>query len=272
MKLRDKTVVITGAGSGIGRALCEELIRQGCHLAMVDLDAKGLEETKEGLPNTDRSVSCHVTDLSIEKNCQELPKVVLSEHPSVDILINNAGISAYGKFQRMDAEVFDRVMSVNFQAPVRLIRLFLPYLRKRPEALIVNMSSIFGIIAPPARSAYVASKFALRGFSKSLSLDLKKSNVNVLTVFPGGVATKIAARLGETQSWSDHKRDRLSRQEQKLLSMSPSYVAGKVVLGIKKGEHHLLIGRDARLASIAERIFPSSYWKKLQFLIHRKLK
>ncbi len=271
MDLQDKTVVITGAGSGIGRALSHLLVKEGCHVALVDIDAEGLERTMAQMPNTDRRISQHVFDLSIKNNCLELPENVLKVHATIDVLINNAGISAYGKFQRLEADVFDRVMDVNFHAPVRLIRAFLPYLRKRPKALIVNMSSIFGIIAPPARSAYAASKFALRGFSQSLRLDLQNGHVKVLTVFPGGVATNIASTVGDIQGWSDHKKKRLTGQEQKLLRMSPDEVAKKVINGLKKEKHHLLIGRDARIASIVERLFPKTYWKKLQALIHRKL-
>jgi short-subunit dehydrogenase len=271
MKLQDKTVVITGAGSGIGQALCHELVREGCHVAIVDRDSRGLERTMEKMPKSENRISKHIMDLTDKQSCSLLLEKILMQHPSVDVLINNAGISAFGKFQRLDECLFNKVMDLNFHAPVRLIRSFLPHLRSRPEALIVNMCSIFGYIASPARSAYVAGKFALRGFSNSLRLELEKSNVHVVTVFPVGAATNIASSAGAMQNWSTNKRNRLSGREEKLLRMSPDYVAKKVVLGIKRNRQHLLIGSDARIAFIIERIFPGSYWKKLQVLIHLKM-
>ena len=166
--LRGGVAVITGAGSGIGAALANELARRGMHLALVDLNAAGLEATAAQSRAAGVTVSTHAMDVADHAAVAALPAAVLDKHGRVSALVNNAGVALGGLFDQVDAEDFDWLMAINFGATVRLTRAFLPVLARESAAQLVNVSSIFGIIAPPGQTAYSASKFAVRGFSESL--------------------------------------------------------------------------------------------------------
>ena len=170
--LRGGVVVLTGAASGIGAALAANLARRGMHLALVDLNAAGLEATAAQARAAGVTVSTHAMDVADHAAVAALPAAVLAQHGRVTALVNNAGVALGGLFEQVDAGDFDWLMDINFGATVRLTRAFLPVLAREGAAQLVNVSSIFGIIAPPGQTAYAASKFAVRGFSESLRHEL----------------------------------------------------------------------------------------------------
>ncbi len=263
MELKNKTAVLTGAGSGIGRALALHLAREGCHLALADINTQGLAETARLAAATGVRVSQHWLDVASREAVAALPAEVLAAHGAVDLLINNAGVALGGTFEQVTERDFDWLMDINFNGLVRMTRAFLPLLKARPVARIVNLSSLFGLVAPPEQSAYCASKFAVRGFSNALRHELEdeQSTVGVTVVHPGGVATQIAesARMSEAQTAQEiEQRRKLSR---KVLKLSPEKAAAIIVRAVQRDRARVLVGWDAVIVSLVERLMPVRYWR-----------
>ncbi len=267
MKLDNRLAVITGAGSGIGRAVALSLARRGCHLALADIQAAGLAETTRAVQLLGVRVSQHLLDVADRAAVAAFPAIVLAEHGQVDLLVNNAGVALGGTFEQVSEADFDWLMSINFEGLVRMTRAFLPALKARPDARIVNLSSVFGLIAPPGQTAYAASKFAVRGFSNALRHELAGTSVGVTVVHPGGVATSIArsARLPGLADPAEVKA-RLA-QAQAALRL-PAERAGEIIVqGIERNQVRLLVGGDARFIALLERLVPVSYWRVLSRLM-----
>ncbi len=199
MKLAQKTAVVTGAAGGIGRAIAVSLSRRGCNLALADVNEAGLAETARLASGGGLRISGHRLDVADRAAVAAFPNIVLADHPGVDVLVNNAGVALGGTFEQVSPEDFEWLFDINFWGVVRMTRAFLPLLKRSDKARIVNLSSIFGIVAPPGQTAYSASKFAVRGFSNALGHELAGTQVGVTVVHPGGVATSIAdnARIAE---------------------------------------------------------------------------
>ena len=272
--LRGGVAVLTGAASGIGAALAMALARRGMHLALVDINAAGLEATAAQARAAGVTVSTHAMDVSDHAAVAALPAAVLAQHGRVTVLVNNAGVALGGMFEQVAAEDFDWLMSINFGATVRLTRAFLPVLAREPAAQLVNVSSIFGIIAPPGQTAYVASKFAVRGFSESLrhELEMNGSPIAVTIVHPGGVRTAISesARLPKGVDAADVQRERANWRS--LLVLDPATAAQIIATGIERRTPRVLVGRDAKGAAIAQRLFPVTYWKHVARDLARRIK
>ena len=272
--LRGGVAVITGAASGIGAALALKLARRGMQLALVDLNAAGLEATAVQARAAGATASTHVLDVADHAAVAALPAAVLAQHPRVTVLVNNAGVALGGLFEQVDADDFDWLMNINFGATVRLTRAFLPVLGREPAAQLVNVSSIFGIIAPPAQTAYSASKFAVRGFSESLrhELEMNASPVGVTVVHPGGVRTSISenARLAKGLDSADVARERANWRS--LLALDPADAAEQIALAIERREPRVLVGKDAKAAALVQRLFPVTYWKHVARDIARRVK
>jgi NAD(P)-dependent dehydrogenase (short-subunit alcohol dehydrogenase family) len=263
MRLRDRTAVITGAASGIGRAVAASLARRGCHLALADVNEAGLAETARLVRSDSLLVSEHRLDVADPEAIAKFPAEVESTHPRVDLLVNNAGVALGGTFEDVSQADFEWLISINFLGVVRMTRAFLPALHKSGDARIVNLSSVFGLVAPPGQAAYVASKFAVRGFSESLRHELAGSAVGVTVVHPGGVATSIArnARAPAGVDADEIARRRASFDKRLRL---PAEVAGEtIVRGVEERKPRVLVGRDAIALSVIERVAPVSYWKLL---------
>jgi len=263
MVLRGKVAVVTGAGSGIGRALADSLAGRGCRLALIDIREEGLRETVELLPSG-VVASRYVADVSDPDAVAELPARVLADHQGVDLLINNAGVALGGTFEKIDPVDFDWLFSINFLGVVRMTRAFLPLLKERPEALIVNMSSVFGLVAPPGQTAYSASKFAVRGFSESLRHELQETGVRVCVVHPGGVATSIADNARVPKDADEEAVGERRESLRSFLKMPPAEAAEAIVRGIEARRPRVVVGRDARFAALLERLFPTSHWNLIQ--------
>jgi NAD(P)-dependent dehydrogenase (short-subunit alcohol dehydrogenase family) len=274
MNFKDRVTVITGAGSGIGRAIALCVARRGGHLALADIDETGLSQTvayamayaTAQAATTGVRVSGHRLDVTNREAVAALPAEVLKVHGRVDVLINNAGVALGGNFDQVSEADFDWLMEINFHAVVRMTRAFLPQLRASDDARIVNLSSVFGLISPPGQCAYSASKFAVRGFSNALRLELTGTRVGVSVVHPGGVATAIArnARIAMDVP-TDARRVRLELAE-KMLRMPPDKAGEIIVRGVEKRRARILVGNDALIISLLERLAPVSYWRVLQSL------
>src|SRR5712692_3753471 len=190
--LSEGTAVVTGAGSGIGRALAQQLAATGSALALADLDEAGLLETAQSLEKKSALVTTHVVDVADEAGVRTFADNVGTKHGRVTLLINNAGVSLHGDFEEISLDDFRWLMNINFWGTVYGVKYFLPSLKQEKRAHIVNLSSVFGIIAPAGQCAYAASKFAVRGFTEALRHELEGSNIGVSCVHPGGIRTPIA--------------------------------------------------------------------------------
>src|ERR1700757_1830977 len=185
---------VTGAASGIGRALAIELAARGCDLALADRDEAGLEAVAADIGGADgQKVSVQRVDVGAPAEIAAFANEAIAAHPALNILINNAGVALFGDFAETNQAEMDWLVNINFWGVGHACRAFLPQLGTRPEAHIVNLSSVFGLIAPPGQTAYAAAKFAVRGFSESLRHELAaaQSPVRLSVVHPGGVATAI---------------------------------------------------------------------------------
>lgn len=263
INLQDGVALVTGAAGGIGAALALQLAEKGCHLALADVNGSGLSEVAVKAQAYGVKVSTQVLDMGQAESAEVLLDHVQEHHGRVTVLINNAGVALGGQFEQVSADDFDWLMGINFGAVVRLTRAFLPLLQQSQAAQIVNMSSIFGIIAPPGQTAYSAAKFAVRGFSEALRHELEAGNssVRMTLLHPGGVRTGIAtsARLPASVTAQEIKLHQ--KNWQKALRLSPEAAAQRILLGIERREPRVLVGDDAVVASWVQRLFPVTYWR-----------
>lgn len=264
-----QVAVITGAGSGIGRALALELARQGCSLALADVDEAGLEQTRAGLAGSGVPVTLHRTDVSRRDQVQSLAEAVIASHGRVSLLFNNAGVACACAAERMSEEDFQWLMGVNFWGVVHGCQVFLPLLRAQPGAHIVNVSSVFGLIAMPSQSAYNASKFAVRGFSEALQQELAGGSVGLSVVCPGGVRTAIAAnaRVEASSARALGGAEAFVRRFDKLARTSADTAARQILQGVRRGRRRILVGPDARVLHWVLRLFPLNYDRVLRRLM-----
>jgi len=261
--LSEGVAVVTGAGSGIGRALAQKLAQAGSALTLADLDANGLQETAASVAKTSAEVTTHVLDVSDEAAVRALAEDAAGSHGRVTLLINNAGVALTGTFDEISLDDFRWLMNINFWGTVYGVKYFLPVLKQQARSHIVNISSVFGLVAPVGQSAYCSSKFAVRGFTECLRHELGGTNVFVTSVHPGGIATAIArrARLGAhtpqlTKTQSVALFERVAR--------IPAEEAAAVILrGVEKRQPRVLIGSDARSLDLLQRLKPATYWKTL---------
>lgn len=267
MSVSGKTAIITGAASGIGRAIACSLAARGCHLALADVNAAGLRETVAML-GTGIRVTYHDLDVSDTHAVAALPGQIAAAHGAADILVNNAGVAMGGTFQAIDEADFDWLMAINFHGVVRMTRAFLPMLQTRVVAQIVNLSSVYGLIAPAGQSAYAASKFAVRGFSEVLRNELRiaGSPVGVTVVHPGGIKTAIAdnARVPPNTDPDEERRER--EHFAVALRMPPAKAGEIIVRGIMARRARVLVGIDAKIVSIVERLMPVANFRFLRGL------
>jgi short-subunit dehydrogenase len=261
--LRDRTAVVTGAAGGIGRAIAVSLARRGCHLALADIDEAGLENTAAAVGAPGLRVSRHHLDVADAAAIAALPQQVTAEHPGVDILVNNAGVALVGTFAQVAPSDFEWLFAINFWGVVRMTRAFLPLLHASEEARLVNMSSLFGLIAPPGQAAYAASKFAVRGFSEALRHELAGTRIGVTVVHPGGVATSIAKNARRPASAGEAEAAAGRKSFEKLLRL-PAEAAGEAIVhGIEHRKARVLVGSDAKVIALIERLMPVGYWNLL---------
>jgi short-subunit dehydrogenase len=274
--IRGAAAAVTGAASGIGRALALELAARGCDLALADRDEAGLQTVAAEIAKAgQRKVTVHRVDVGEPEQIAGFAQAATAAHPGLNIVVNNAGVALLGQFTEIDQAQFDWLMNINFWGVVHSTRAFLPHLSRQSAAHIVNLSSIFGIIAPPGQTAYAAAKFAVRGFSESLRHELQMANspVRLSVVHPGGVATNIArnSRTGTGVTDNAQRVEAIERFD-KVAKTTPQAAALRIIEGIEKNKPRILIGTDARMIDILQRLRPGTYWKVLAKKIEQAAK
>jgi short-subunit dehydrogenase len=254
----DRTGVLTGAASGIGEHLAYLLAARGSNLVLVDIDESRLTAVVERIraDHPGRNVEPIVADLSDRGEVDRVATTVLAQYPAVGLLINNAGVALSGRFDQVTVEEFERVMNVNFRAPMLLTHKLLPALTATPGSHLVNVSSLFGLIAPAGQSAYSASKFALRGLSQVLHSELADNGVGVTTVHPGGVRTRIArnARIGSGVPLEEIEAR--GRRVAALLTYPPEKAAWEILDAVARRKARLLVAGSAKLPDALARLLP----------------
>jgi short-subunit dehydrogenase len=269
---KNSVAVITGAASGIGRALAVKFADEKiAGIAICDVNEQGLNETFEMVEKLGVSVSKHVVDTSKLEQIERLKTEVLAKHGRVTHLINNAGVGLLGTFEQISLEDFEWLMNINFWGVVYGCKIFLPVLKEQESAHIVNISSVFGLIAPPEQTAYCSSKFAVRGFTESLRHELENTNVRVSSVHPGGIKTNIArnSRIGE-KTPEEYKTQGIKFFD-KVAQTSSEQAAETIIKGIKAENPRILIGKDAHAINYVSRLFPKKYLKMLEKLSGHRL-
>jgi short-subunit dehydrogenase len=265
--INGSAAAVTGAASGIGRALALELAARGCDLALADRDEAGLQSVAAEIVKAHpRKVSTHRVDVGEPGQIAEFAAAASVAHPGLNIVINNAGVALLGQFNEIEQAQMDWLFNINFWGTVHGTRAFLPILAKQREAHIVNLSSIFGIIAPPGQTAYCAAKFAVRGFSESLRHELAMANspVRLSVVHPGGVATSIVrnSRTGSGVTDNARRAQSIDRFDA-VAKTTPTAAAQRIILGIEKNQPRILIGNDAWFMDLLQRFRPATYWAPL---------
>ncbi len=267
---KNSIIVITGAASGIGRALAVRMAKEGvAGIAISDVNEAGLNETESmvsGVP-----ISTHVMDVSKLDEVKQFADDVIAKHGRVTHLVNNAGVGVMGSFEQLSIEDFEWLMGINFWGVIYGCKVFLPLLKEQPQSHIVNVSSVFGFIAPEEQTAYCSSKFAVRGFTESLRHELASTNVAVSCVHPGGIKTNIArnSRIGENtpEEWKQQG----AKFFDKVAKTSPETAAEVIVKGIKERNPRILIGQDAYAISTLSRLFPAKYLRMIERLSGHKM-
>jgi short-subunit dehydrogenase len=265
--IRGSAAALTGAASGIGRALALELAARGCDLALADRDEAGLQALAAEIAKTGQcKVTVHLVDVGTPSQIEAFAQAAGSAHPNLNILINNAGVALMGTFGEVDQAQMEWLININFWGVVHGTRAFLPLLSRQREAHIVNLSSIFGIVAPPGQTAYSAAKFAVRGFSESLrhELQMAGSPVKLSVVHPGGVSTNIVRNSRAGVGVTDNARRAQSIERfDALARTTPAAAALRIIEGIEKNAPRILIGNDARFMDLLQRFRPGTYWAVL---------
>lgn len=261
--LRDSVAVITGAGSGMGRCLAEQLAVKGASLALSDVNEKGLRETQDLLGTTQGKITLHLVDVAHEKQVNEFAAAVVAEHGRVSVLFNNAGVALLGNFEEISMENFRWLMDVNFWGVIYGTACFLPILKKEKRAAIVNTSSLLGFVGAIGQSAYCASKFAVRGFTESLQHELKDTNVHVTCVHPGFVRTAIAESARRGDRAKEGVYDESMARFKRIARTDPDVAARKILEGVELMKPRVLIGADSYLVDAWQRLTPTGYWSLL---------
>ena len=262
--LSGRTIAVTGAGSGIGRALALNLAKRGAKLALADKDDAGLLETSRMLGNYPHFAEAF--DVTDSDKLRGWVDRAASEFGALDGIINNAGLSVVAPFADCPKADFDRVMAVNFDAVVEGCRAALPHVCKSDHGWIVNISSVFGMMGYPTQSAYNASKYAVRGLTEALHLELGVTDphVTVVRVHPGGIKTNVAKNAKFIAGMGGEPQAMDSDDEfQKAARTTPEQAAETIARGMERGQHRVLIGPDARMIDWITRLFPVSYFKMI---------
>lgn len=262
--LKNRVIAVTGAGSGIGRALALGLARRGAKLALADRDQVGLAETSRMLGNYPHLVDAF--DVTDDARLKGWVERAAAEFGKLDGIVNNAGLSVVAPFADCPKEDFDRVMAVNFGGVVEGCRLALPHIRRRGSGWIVNISSVFGMMGYPTQSAYNASKYAVRGLSEAMHLELAQTDpgICVIRVHPGGIKTNVARNAKYIGGLPGTERAADPGAEfEKAARTTPEQAAETIIQGMERRQHRVLIGPDAKFIDWMTRLFPNSYFKRI---------
>ncbi len=252
-----KIAVITGAGSGIGRALARQLNREGCDLYLSDVNEATLAETAHLLECRDAAVDTRVLDVADKHAVHSWARDIDAWRGRADIVVNNAGVAYGATVAESDYEHLEWLININLWGVIYGTMAFLPLLQQATQGHLVNISSVFGLIAVPTQSAYNAAKFGVRGYTEALRHEMAGSNVHVCCVHPGGIKTNIARDSRGGSPAID--REQRARSFDQLASTTAESAAAQIVRAIERKRKRLLIGRDARYISLVSRLFPVNY-------------
>ncbi|HSU66719.1 MAG TPA: SDR family NAD(P)-dependent oxidoreductase [Tepidisphaeraceae bacterium] len=261
--------IVTGAASGIGEALVRDLGARGSNLVLLDRDVAGLTRVAEDLraKHPGIAVTTVIADLSDRAGTDTISAQLAAEHPDTTLLINCAGVALGGTFEQVSLQDVNWLFDINFHATVTLTHHLLPVLRRNEGSHLANVSSVFGLFAPPGQVAYVSSKFAVRGFTESLRAESEGTGMGVTSIHPGGIKTAIAtsARIGAglPSAEAEEGIDRISRS----LTISASDAADTILHGIERRKPRVLIGMSAKVPDLIARIAPGNYMKVLRPLM-----
>lgn len=253
MNVKNKTIVVTGGGNGIGRELVLLLLEKGADVVAVDISLVGLLETVRLAGYKSINLSTHVLDITDKAAVESFPEKVIEKHGQIDGIINNAGIiQPFTKVNDLDFSFIERVMNVNFYGSLYMTKAFLPYLLQRSEAHVVNVSSMGGFLPVPGQSIYGAAKAAVKIMTEGLISELNNTNVRVSVVFPGAIATDIKVNSGAEETSKTGNKGK-SGFIQPLL---PSKAAAKIIGGMEKNKTRIFVGKDVRFMDLLYRLHP----------------
>lgn len=252
--LKDRVAVITGAGSGIGRALAMAMAAEGCHLALVDLSEKGLQETRELLAGKSIRVSTHIASVSDRERMAALPEEIHREHGVIHILFNNAGVTISKSFEEHTLKDLDFVLGVNLWGVLYGCHYFLPYLKQAGEGHIINTSSMAGFLGLPKQSAYSLTKAAVKALSETLRVELAGYNIGVTSIHPGAIKTNIM-KAAATHGGDAEEIRQLEALVMRI-GMEPDKLARKVVKAVRRNRMRVIIGADAYVMEWLKRLLP----------------
>lgn len=252
MKVQGKTIVVTGGGSGMGRELTLLLLKKGANVAALDINEVTLKETAALAGDVNGRLSLHVLNIADREAVAAFPQAVIQAHGAVDGIINNAGIiQRFVLVNDLEYKDIERVMNVNLWGVINVTKTFLPYLLQRPEAHIVNTSSMGGYLPVPGQTVYGATKAAVKLFTEGLHSELKGTNVHVTTVFPGAIATNISVNSGVSMA-----AQAPTENSRKIPTTSAVVAAEIIVAGMEKNKYHVFVGKDAKLMDLLRRLMP----------------
>ncbi|MFX0555409.1 SDR family NAD(P)-dependent oxidoreductase [Maribacter sp. CXY002] len=261
MKVKNKVIVVTGGGGGLGRALVLHLLELGAKVAAVDINGQALEETKNLAGGQSKHLSTHILDITDKAKVKSFPGEVLKTHGTIDGIINNAGIiQPFVPVNELDYNVIDRVMNINFFGSLYMVKAFLPHLLERPEAHIVNVSSLGGFIPFPGQTIYGASKAALKLLTEGLYAELKDTSVKVTIIHPGAMQTKIMSNSGLKSSIEE------TEAPKSTMMLLPEDAARRVIKAMEKDKFRAMVGKDARMLDVIYRIYPR---KAVDFIVKK---
>jgi NADP-dependent 3-hydroxy acid dehydrogenase YdfG len=262
-----QVAVITGAGSGMGRALAIELAKQNCAVAISDVVEETLLETAAMLREYNVKVSSECLDIADRSAVERYARDTYETFGKINLVFNNAGVSVTDSAEHMSYADFEWLMNINFWGVVHGTKAFLPYLQQADQAHIINTSSIFGILSFPTQSAYNASKFAVRGYTESLRQELSDTHIGVSCVHPGGVKTNIVNTSRYTTADNESPtKEELMETFQEMAGLTSEEAALVILNGVKKNKARILVGKDAHFLALVARIVPASYPKLLRLI------
>ncbi|HEY1651729.1 MAG TPA: SDR family NAD(P)-dependent oxidoreductase [Acidimicrobiales bacterium] len=261
-----RVAAITGAGSGIGRALANNLARQGAHLALADIDDTGLAETVGQCEGLGVKITSRHLDVADRAAVEAWAEQVVADHGQVNLIFNNAGVALGATIESMSYEDFEWLMGINFWGVVYGTKAFLPHLKASGEGHVVNLSSVFGLISVPSQSAYNAAKFAVRGFTDTLRMELaiEGAPVSVTTIHPGGIKTNIAknARIDDSLTEMAGDPEKARREFERAFITSPEKAARQILTAVQRDKRRALIGPDAKAIDFISRL-PAGLYQRV---------
>jgi short-subunit dehydrogenase len=258
---KDRIAVVTGAGGGLGRALCIALAERGVHLAMVDISEAVLNESTNAVADHGIKVSLHSVDISDKAQMASLPDAVLAVHGKVNLLINNAGITYQKTFATHSMEDWETIFGINWWGPLYGCHYFLDTLRQADEAHIVNVSSMNAFIGFPSQSSYCATKAAVKLLSESMWAEFHKWNIGVTSVHPGAIKTDMMQAT--LKNADDEKTAQKTYELAQKIGVTPEYVAARILKAIEKNKMRIRVGKDAIIFDIIKRLIPVSLHRLL---------